>query len=78
MGIEGLGRLLLVAGGVIALVGLLILVLGRLGIPGLGHLPGDILVRREHVTVYIPLVTMLVVSLALTLVLNLVLRLFRG
>ncbi len=78
MGMEGIGKLLLVAGGAIVLVGLLIIVFARLGVPGLGRLPGDILVRRGRLTIYIPLVTMLVVSLALTVVLNLVFRLFRS
>ncbi len=75
---EGLGRLLLIAGGVIAVVGLVIFLLAKAGAPGLGRLPGDILIRRENLTIYVPLVTMLVVSLVLTVVLNLVFKVFRS
>ncbi|HHY92423.1 MAG TPA: DUF2905 domain-containing protein [Firmicutes bacterium] len=37
----------------------------------LGHLPGDIFVRRGNFTFYFPLVTSLLLSLILTLILNL-------
>ena len=43
-------------------------------IPGLGRLPGDILIKRENVTIYIPLGTMILVSIVLTLLLNLIAR----
>ena len=73
MGTEAIGRLLLVTGAVIALVGLLLILVGK--VPYLGRLPGDILVQKRNFTFYFPLVTMLILSLVLTLVLNLVLRL---
>jgi hypothetical protein len=40
-------------------------------------LPGDIVIRGKHSTIYIPLTTCLVVSVVLTLVLNVILRFFR-
>ncbi len=58
-----LGLLLLVAGGVVY-------VLGRLGIP-LGHMPGDFAWRRRNVSVYFPLGTSLLLSLLLSLILYL-------
>jgi hypothetical protein len=64
--------MLLVLGAVLAAVGLLLVLAPR--IPWLGHLPGDILVRRERFTFYAPLATSLVVSIVLTLLLNLFLR----
>jgi hypothetical protein len=57
------------------IAGLVITLAGR--IPGLGHLPGDLVIERENFRLYIPLGTMIVVSLLLTLLLNLVTRLFR-
>ena len=36
---------------------------------GLGRLPGDIVIERENLRVYLPLTTSLLVSLALSLVL---------
>jgi hypothetical protein len=64
-----LGRLLVLLGGVSALVGVLLLLGAR--VPWLGRLPGDVVVRRGPVTFYFPLVTSLVVSIVLTLLLNL-------
>ncbi|MDI3269100.1 MAG: DUF2905 family protein [Bacillota bacterium] len=40
-------------------------------VPGLGHLPGDFLIRRDSFTLYIPLATSLLLSLLLTIFLNL-------
>ncbi len=71
--LEGLGRLLIYLGAGLLVLGLLFVVIGKL--PGLGRLPGDIVIQRENLTVYIPLGTMLLVSLVLTLVLNLLSRL---
>jgi len=66
-----LGRVLLVAGLVIAGVGALLMVGERLG---LGKLPGDILWKRKNTTVSFPIMTSLVVSVVLTVILNLILR----
>jgi uncharacterized protein HemY len=57
-----MGRALVVAGVVIAGVGLLIM----LGLP-IGRLPGDFAVRRGNVSFYFPLATSIVVSILLTL-----------
>ena len=46
-------------------------------IPLLGRLPGDLLFRKGGVTIFVPLVTMLLLSLALTALVNLFARLFR-
>ncbi len=62
-----LGRMLIVIGAVIVVVGLVLVLAGR--IPGLGRLPGDILVRRGNFTFYFPLATSILLSLLLTLVL---------
>jgi hypothetical protein len=70
-----LGRMLILLGMLLFIVGMVITLAGR--IPGLGQLPGDIVIERENFRLYIPLGTMIVVSLLLTLILNLVTRLFR-
>ncbi|MCL4812528.1 MAG: DUF2905 family protein [Vicinamibacteraceae bacterium] len=57
-----MGKLLVIAGLVIAGLGLLVM----WGVP-LGRLPGDIAVRRGNTTFYVPIVTSLVISLLLTL-----------
>lgn len=70
-----LGRLLMMLGGGIFVLGLVLLLAGR--IPGLGQLPGDIRIQRDNVTFFAPLGTMLVISVVLTIVINLIARLWR-
>jgi hypothetical protein len=70
-----IGRMLMIAGGGLLLLGLLLVLAGRL--PGFGQLPGDITVQRGNFTFYAPLGTMIVVSIILTVVLNLVARFWR-
>jgi hypothetical protein len=73
--LSGLGRVLLVAGLVIALIGGVLVIAG--GVPGLdrlGRLPGDIVVQRGPVTLFLPIVSSIVISVLLTIVLNLILR----
>ena len=73
--LDGLGKVLMWIGGGLLALGLLWVLIGK--IPGMGRLPGDILIRRENATIFIPLGTMIVVSVALTLLLNLISRLKR-
>ena len=74
-GIEGIGRILMVFGGIVLLLGLAFTLAGR--IPLLGRLPGDIFIQRDNVTVFFPLATMIVLSILLTILLNVLPRLFR-
>jgi len=64
-----LGRMLLVVGGLLAAVGLVMLLAGKMGF--LGRLPGDIVYHKGGTTVHLPLVTCLLLSLLLSLLLNL-------
>lgn len=63
--------LLIGAGVALILIGLLI---WSGSLSWFGRLPGDIRIERESVTVYFPLVSMLLVSAVLSLVLYLVRR----
>ena len=60
------GRVLMVLGMVIVVVGLGVWGLGRMGFRGL---PGDIVHKSGNVRVYFPIVTCLVISVLLTLAL---------
>lgn len=74
---EPLGRLLMLAGGLLLLAGLLLVYGPRLGWLGhLGRLPGDIIISKGNYTAYFPLATSLLLSLVLTLLFY-VLRIFR-
>lgn len=68
-GMDSLARMLIVFGVVMALLGGLLLVVGK--IPFLGRLPGDSIVRREHWSFYFPLTTSILVSILVTLLFSL-------
>ena len=68
-----LGKLLVVIGGLLVLAGLVVMFIGRIGLP-LGKLPGDITYRGKNTTVYFPLATSILISVVLSLVLYLVSR----
>lgn len=73
--IGGLGRLLIILGGLLLAGGVLLILLGQ--IPFFGRLPGDIAIERERFSVFFPLASMLILSLILTILINIILRLFR-
>ncbi|HXF64471.1 MAG TPA: DUF2905 domain-containing protein [Caldilineaceae bacterium] len=70
-----IGRLLIVIGGSLLVLGLVLVLAGR--IPGLGQLPGDIRIQRDNFTFYAPLGTMLLLSVLLTILLNVLARWWR-
>lgn len=62
-----MGRMLIIAGIVLVVVGLLVTIGDRLPL-GLGRLPGDITLRGKNTTVYFPIVTCIVISVVLSLI----------
>jgi hypothetical protein len=68
-----LGRLLIGVGLVLLIAGGLLLLLGRTGFP-LGRLPGDISYRGRNLSVYFPLGTSILLSVVLSLVFYLLSR----
>lgn len=64
-----MGKALVILGLVAAAVGLLLMAVPRF--PFLGHLPGDIVIRRGNFTFYFPLATCVLISLLLTLLFSL-------
>ncbi|TML00631.1 MAG: DUF2905 domain-containing protein [Actinobacteria bacterium] len=73
MDLSGLGKLLLVLAGVLAVLGLLLVLVGRGLIPHPG-LPGDFSFGGRTWRVYVPLGTSIVLSVLLTIGLNLFFR----
>ena len=59
------GKLLIIFGVLIAVVGVVLVLIGR--VPWVGRLPGDILIQRGNWTFYFPLATSLLLSVVLTL-----------
>jgi hypothetical protein len=64
-----LGRVLMIAGALLFVLGLLLSLAPR--VPWLGRLPGDIVYRRGNFTFFFPLVTSILLSLLLTALLSL-------
>ena len=61
-----LGKILMVCGGMMLVVGVLLTLSGK--IPWLGRLPGDIIIQRKNFSFYFPLATCLLLSVVLSLV----------
>jgi membrane protein implicated in regulation of membrane protease activity len=68
----GIGKTLMLIGAVIFLLGGVLTLTGK--IPWLGHLPGDIHIKRENFQFYFPLGTSIVLSVVLSLLLTLFFR----
>ncbi|HEY3084639.1 MAG TPA: DUF2905 domain-containing protein [Candidatus Dormibacteraeota bacterium] len=62
------GRLLLVFGVLLVVIGGALMLFGRF------HLPGDLTFRSGNTTVYIPVATSIILSVIATIVLNLLFR----
>ena len=62
---DSLAKMLIVFGVLLALLGGLLLVVGK--VPFLGRLPGDIVIRRQNWSFYFPLTTSIVISILLTI-----------
>jgi hypothetical protein len=73
--LSGAGRFLIITGLVLTAVGLLLILSPRIpGFDRLGRLPGDFVIERGPVTIFLPIVSSIVISVLLTIVLNLILR----
>ena len=73
-GLGGLGKLLIIGGAFLILLGLLFTFWGR--VPFFGKLPGDIVVQTGSFRLFFPLATC-IISLILTILVNIVFKLFR-
>ncbi|MDE2222956.1 MAG: DUF2905 domain-containing protein [Candidatus Omnitrophica bacterium] len=61
-----IGKSIIVIGVVLIVAGALITVAGK--IPGVGRLPGDILIKKENFSFYFPLTTCILLSIVISLV----------
>ena len=64
---SGFGKILFIIGIAIAVLGLLIMLGGK--IPWIGRLPGDFYFKGKNFTFYLPLATSIIISIILTIIL---------
>ncbi len=74
-GMEWLGKWMVFLGLVLAAIGGLIWLMGRLA--GVGDFPGTLRIERPGFTCVIPILGSIILSLLLTIVLNIVVRLLK-
>ena len=60
----GLGKIMILIGGVFIVVGCILLLAPR--IPFIGKLPGDIHIKRDNFELYFPLATSILLSIVLS------------
>lgn len=63
---SSMGLILMIAGGILVLIGLVIFYFDE--IPFLGKLPGDFMIKKENFTFYFPLASSIIISIILTLI----------
>lgn len=62
-----MGKILIISGVILLIVGILITLFPKSS--GLGRLPGDIAIERENFKFYIPITTSVLISLVITIIL---------
>ncbi|MGD8402637.1 MAG: DUF2905 domain-containing protein [Anaerolineales bacterium] len=72
---ENIGRFLMIGGILLFVVGGLVFLASKFGIP-FGRLPGDIRIERDGFSFYFPLASSIVISILLTIIINLIGRFF--
>ena len=61
-----IGRLLIIVGVVVLIVGILFSILPKSG--GIPKLPGDIVIKKDNVTFYFPWVTSIIISIIVSFI----------
>lgn len=64
-GVSSIGKLLMLVGVILLALGALLTFIGK--IPGIGRLPGDIVVKRGNFTFFFPVTTCIILSIILSL-----------
>lgn len=63
---QPLGKLIIILGIIILLIGLVVLFWGK--IPFLGKLPGDIYIKKDNYSIYIPIASSILLSIIVSII----------
>lgn len=74
MNFGNLGKILIFIGIGITILGGIIFLFSR--VPFIGKLPGDIYIKKENFSFYLPLTSGIIISIILTIILNIIFRFF--
>ncbi|MFN8009652.1 MAG: DUF2905 domain-containing protein [Terriglobia bacterium] len=69
-----LGKVLILTGALFLVLGLILTFTSHLSFLRLGRLPGDLYIKRDHISFYFPLTTSILLSLLLTLIFHFLFR----
>lgn len=72
---ENIGKILIVSGIILVAAGLILYFSGD-KLSWLGHLPGDINIRKDNVRIFIPFTTMIILSVIVSVLLYFIRKLF--
>ena len=64
---DDMAKILILVGSILVAAGLFFLVVGKF--PGVGRLPGDILIKKSDFTFYFPITTSILISVLLSIIL---------
>ncbi|NLY42711.1 MAG: DUF2905 domain-containing protein [Clostridiaceae bacterium] len=70
---SSMGKMLIMFGVILIIVGVLFLLGGKIGI---GRLPGDIAIKKGNFSFYFPIVTCIIISIIMTVILNIIRKIF--
>ena len=73
---ENIGRFLMIGGILLFVVGGLVFIAAKFGVP-FGRLPGDTRIERDGFSFYFPLGSSILISIVLTIVINVILRMLK-
>jgi len=71
---ESIGKMLIIFGIVLMVLGLFLVMFEKLPF-GIGKLPGDIYIKKDHFVFYFPIVSSIIISIVLTVLINVILKL---
>ena len=71
MNLQEIGKYVLIGGGVVAVTGLILMLVGN-KFSWIGHLPGDIHINKPGLKFYFPITTMILISLVINLIIRII------